>query len=143
MIEASSLRKYSLFGGMTEEDVSRLLPFMVLASFPLGEEVMKEGERNDRIFFILEGRVEVSKAGQVLIELGEGDTFGEMELLDVMPAAATVRALGPVKTASITNRAVHDIYHMDCKLFALMIMNLARDLSRRLRRMDELSCVHR
>jgi CRP-like cAMP-binding protein len=98
---------------------------------------MREGERNDKIYFILEGRVEVSKQKKRLIELKEGDTFGEMELLDVMPAAATVSALCPVRVVAISNRAVHEIYKLDPKIFSLMIMNLARDLSRRLRRMDE------
>jgi len=137
MIDTASLQKYSLFGGILPEDIERLRPMLVHASFPEGEAIMREGERNDKIYFILEGRVEVSKKKKALIELKEGDTFGEMELLDVMPAAATVRALCPVRVAAISNRAVHEIYKMDPKIFSLMIMNLARDLSRRLRRMDE------
>jgi len=137
MIDTASLQKYSLFGGILPEDIERLQPMLVQASFPEGEAIMREGERNDKIYFILEGRVEVSKKKKALIELKEGDTFGEMELLDVMPAAATVSALCPVRVAAISNRAVHEIYKMDTKIFSLMIMNLARDLSRRLRRMDE------
>jgi hypothetical protein len=38
---------------------------------------------------------------------------------------------------SISNRAVREIYKKDIHTFSLMIMNLARDLSRRLRKMDE------
>jgi len=139
MIDTASLQKYSLFGGILPEDIERLQPMLVFASFPEGEAIMREGERNDKIYFILEGRVEVSKKKKALIELKEGDTFGEMELLDVMPAAATVSALCPVRVAAISNRAVHEIYKMDPKIFSLMIMNLARDLSRRLRRMDEVA----
>ena len=72
--------------------------------------------------------------------MSAGDCFGEMEILDVMPAAASVRALDPVTVAAIDNQALHRMYGLDPRLFALFMMNLARDLSRLLRRMDERFC---
>jgi CRP-like cAMP-binding protein len=136
MIDTASLQKYSLFGGLLPEEIERIRPLMGRQDFPAGELVMREGQANDRIHFIVEGRVEVSRRGVVLVELGEGETFGEMELLDVMPSAATVKALSPLSVATISNKAIHEIFRMDPRSFALIIMNLARDLSRRLRRMD-------
>jgi hypothetical protein len=38
---------------------------------------------------------------------------------------------------SISNKSLREIYKIDLKSFSLIIMNLARDLSRRLRRMNE------
>jgi CRP-like cAMP-binding protein len=61
-----------------------------------------------------------------------------MEVLDVMPSVASVRALAPTRVATISNKMLRDVYKMDAGIFSLVIMNLARDLSRRLRRMDEL-----
>jgi len=139
VIDAASLQKYSLFGGMIPEQVERIRPLLVQSSFSKGQAVLREGDPNDSIYFILDGRVEVVKGPRLLSELGEGDTFGEMELLDVQPSAATVRALGPLSVAAISNRAVRQIYCMDPKIFALLVMNLARDLSRKLRRMDEIA----
>ena len=54
-----------------------------------------------------------------------------------MPSAATIKAVTPTKVMSISNKALHEIYKADLTTFALMIMNLARDLSRRLRKMDD------
>jgi CRP/FNR family transcriptional regulator, cyclic AMP receptor protein len=139
MIDSGSLQKYSLFGGMLPEQIERIRHLMVQSSHPAGGTIVQEGTPNDRIYFILEGRVEVTKDGCLLSELGEGDAFGEMELLDVQPSAATIRALTMVSVAAITNRAIHEIYSMDPKAFSLMIMNLARELSRRLRRMDAIA----
>jgi CRP/FNR family cyclic AMP-dependent transcriptional regulator len=136
MIDIASLQKYSLFGGLLPEEIERIRPLMERASYAPGEVVIREGEPNDRIHFILEGRVAVSRRGLRLVELGEGETFGEMELLDVMPSAATVTALETLSVATISNSAVHDIFHQEGRAFALIMMNLARDLSRRLRRMD-------
>jgi CRP/FNR family cyclic AMP-dependent transcriptional regulator len=137
MIDFSSLHKYSLFGGIAAEEIERIKPMLGSASYDAGREIIGEGQPNDRIHFILEGRVSVSKRGRDLVELGEGDTFGEMEFLDVMPAAATIRALVPVNAAILTNKALHAIYSSNPRTFAIMMMNLARDLSRHLRRMDE------
>jgi CRP/FNR family cyclic AMP-dependent transcriptional regulator len=138
LIEAYAFRKYSLFGGLMPEELESIVPCFRSASFAAGEAVIREGEPNDRVHFILEGRVSVARGGVLLVELGEGETFGEMEFLDVMPAAATVRALVPTTVAAISNRSLHDISKADMRIFAIIVMNLARDLSRRLRRMDEI-----
>ncbi len=138
MIDTASLQKYSLFGGMIPEQVERIRPLLIQSVYSKGQAVLREGDPNDSIYFILDGRVQIVKGVRVLSELGEGDTFGEMELLDVQPSAATVRALSPLSVAAISNRAVRQIYCLDPKIFALLVMNLARDLSRKLRRMDEL-----
>jgi CRP-like cAMP-binding protein len=73
-----------------------------------------------------------------LMEFKTGDVFGEMEVLDVMPSAATILALEPTRVMSISNRALRSIYQTDIKAFSLMLMNLARDLSRRLRKMNDM-----
>lgn len=138
MVNLTSLQKYSLFGGLLPEDIERVRCCLVSASFEAGAPIQVEGQPNDSIYFIIEGKVEVSKRGAFLVELKEGDTFGEMEFLDVMPSAATVTAVVPTKVARITNRALHEIYKTDLKTFAIIVMNLARDLSRHLRRMDEI-----
>jgi hypothetical protein len=38
---------------------------------------------------------------------------------------------------SISNKSLREIYKTDTKIFSMVIMNLARDLSRRLRRMND------
>jgi CRP/FNR family cyclic AMP-dependent transcriptional regulator len=138
MIEAEAFKNYSLFGGLMPEELESIVPYLRYASFAAGEAVIREGEPNDRVHFILDGRVEVTRSGVLLVDLHEGDTFGEMEFLDVMPAAATVSARVTTTVAAISNRALHDISKADMRIFAIIVMNLARDLSRRLRHMDEL-----
>jgi CRP/FNR family cyclic AMP-dependent transcriptional regulator len=137
-VDTATLQKYSLFGGLLPGEIDRVKPLFGAGSFATGDTIMAEGLPNDRIYFIVEGRVEVSKRGAVIVELGEGETFGEMEILDVMPSVATVRAVLPTSVATISNQAIHQIFKIDSKTFAMIVMNLARDLSRRLRRMDEL-----
>jgi CRP-like cAMP-binding protein len=138
VIEAPAFKNYSFFGGLLPEEIDAIRPLMGSASFEAGAVIMSEGEPNDQIYFILEGEVAIEKSGVTLARLREGDTFGEMEFLDVMPAVATVRALARSTVATISNRALYEISKKNMKAFAMVVMNLARDLSRRLRRMDDL-----
>jgi len=140
MIDINTLQKYSLFGGVTSEQIENIKPLLSSAHFEAGECPQIEGQPNDKIFFILSGEVDIIKQGVVIARLKEGETFGEMELLDIMPSIATVRAVTPLEVVTISNRALYEISKRDLKTFSMMIMNLARDLSRRLRRMDELAC---
>jgi CRP-like cAMP-binding protein len=140
MVDTAALQAYSLFGGLTTSQVDLIRPLMGSASFKAGDVIIAEGKPNDSIYFIIEGRVAVSRSGVHIVDLPEGQTFGEMELLDVMPSVATVIAATDVRVVTISNRAVRAVASNDPKVFGLFIMNLARDLSRRLRHMDEMAC---
>jgi len=137
MVQPSMLQKYALFGGLMEEQIETVLPFMTEEKFAPDDMLIIEGKPNDKIFFITEGQVSVSKKDIILTRFCEGDAFGEMEILDVMPAVASIKALSPVTVMTISNKSLREIYKKDISTFNLVLMNLARDLVRRLRKMDE------
>ena len=141
MVDTGTFQAYSLFGGLTAEQIGHIQPLMGTAMYDAGETIIREGEPNDSIYFIIEGRVEVTRRGVLIVELPEGQTFGEMELLDVRPSVASVTAIVPVRLVTISNRCIRTMYSQDPKVFGIVMMNLARDLSRRLRRMDEMACA--
>jgi len=138
MVSAKMLQKYSLFGGLLEEQLEKIIPLMELKHYASGDVVILEGTPNDTIFFMIEGRVSIIKGDTVIYDLAEGNTFGEMEILDVMPSAATVKAVTDITVISISNKSFHEIYKNDIQSFALLLMNLARDVSRRLRVANEI-----
>ena len=137
MVQPETLRKYSLFGGLLEEQIESIIPLLEKENFGPDEIIITEGKPNDKIYFLIEGQVMVSKGDITLSRFGEGEAFGEMEVLDVMPAVASIKALSQVTVMSMSNKALREIYKIDVKIFSLIIMNLARDLCRRLRSMDE------
>jgi len=137
VVDPQTLQKYSLFGGLQDEQIESIMPFLSHDNFEPDEFIITEGKSNDKIYFLIEGQVIASKGGTELSRFSEGEAFGEMEVLDVMPAIASIRAITRVTTLSISNKGLREIYKKDVKIFSLMLMNLARDLSRRLRKMDE------
>jgi len=137
MMQPSVLKKFDLLNGLSEEQLENIIPLMVQAEYDLNDTIITEGKSNDKIYFIINGQVEIIKGNTLIARLGEGSAFGDMEVLDVIPATASARALSQVSVLTIANRALRAIYNMDVKTFSLIIMNLARELSRRLRKMDE------
>jgi len=139
------LKCHSLFGGVTEEAFDRIRPLVRTIQYNPGDTIMNEGAVNDRIHLIVRGNVEIVKASNShpnhprrITTMGEGETFGEMELIDIQPCAATVRAMEPTTTLSLSNRDLYSISKDDMKTYALLIMNLAREISRRLRATDDM-----
>ena len=143
-MDLTSLQSHSLFGGITTDQIELIRPFFKENSFGAGDFIEREGERGSRIFFITKGSVEIIKKRKHrdgfrrLLVLDEGETFGEMELIDIQPCAASVRALEDTTALTLSNRGLYEINKCSCQIFSILIMNLARDISRRLRIEDEL-----
>jgi CRP-like cAMP-binding protein len=145
MISLKFLRTHSLFGGLSDTDLKAVRGLLRQKSFSRGDVIIHEGEPGDSLYFIHKGAVEVLKkasrrAGaplKRLAVLSEGATFGEMELIDVQPRAATVRAIRDTETLTLRNSDLYRISKINTKGFTIIIMNLAREISRRLREMDD------
>ena len=145
-LDFEHLKRYSMFGGITEETFETIRPFIHLEHYTVGDHVIDEGNLNDRVYFICSGSVEVLKHidGKAPDEcrritvMGTGETFGEMELIDVQPCAATVRACESTTTLTLSNHDLYKVSKTDLKTYTLLIMNLARELSRRIRTMDKM-----
>ncbi len=107
------------------------------------EVVFKEGDPADALYVVASGRLGVFKATRgggekELALLGTDDFFGEMGIIDMQPRAATVRALEPTELWRWDHNALREVQQASLKAYTLLIMNIARELSRRLRRADRM-----
>ncbi|KAF9182715.1 hypothetical protein BGZ51_004481 [Haplosporangium sp. Z 767] len=78
--------------------------------FDDGQVVVKQGDQGDNFFIIESGQATVTKCNDEGVEfpmpgLGPGQYFGELALLNDMPRAATVKAKGRLKCATLGKRA--------------------------------------
>jgi len=73
----------------------------------------------------------------VLAVLGPGEFFGEMCILETLPRSATGQALGQATVVSVASSAFYHLYQNMPGQYSILILNIARDLSRRLRHLDE------
>ena len=63
-------------------------------------------------------------------------TLDHVALIDVQPRSATVRSVAPTRLLRMTSEDLDSLYRHDLKSYTLIILNIARDLSRRLRTTD-------
>ena len=140
-IQPDELRNIGLFGALSDDTLNYLSAKLTVATPNAGDYVFREGDGARDMFVLLRGEMEVLKRSRNDIEsrvavLGPGDWFGEMSVLDVQPRSATVRSLAPSRLLRITSADLDALYRYDLKSYALMVLNLARELSRRLRVAD-------
>jgi len=140
-ISAVELRNIGLFGALPDEVLAHLAATLSVATPIAGEVVFREGDEARDMYVVVNGEMEILKRSKRGIDarvalLGPGDWFGEMSIVDVQPRSATVRALAPARLLRITAADLDALYRFDLKSYALIVLNLARELSRRLRVAD-------
>lgn len=145
--DVARLREIGLFGGLSDEALADLAKALTLTLFEPGAAVVREGEAGREMYVILDGEAEVLRSGshrepRVISVLGPGDWFGEMAMIDLEPRSATVRAVSALRALRLTMQEIKNIYRKDAKSYALLVLNVARQLSRRLRVADGLIAEH-
>ncbi|HET7294415.1 MAG TPA: cyclic nucleotide-binding domain-containing protein [Vicinamibacteria bacterium] len=102
-----------------------------------GELCCRQGELGDRMFVLQTGRAEVvcMEGGREVVigELGPGEVFGQMALVDRRPRSASVRAKGPARILTLDKRAFLRRVHEDPSLAYKML----ESMSQMVRRLDE------
>jgi CRP-like cAMP-binding protein len=141
-ITIATLREVGLFGALSDEVLDHLAHTLKSVRVGTGETVFREGDTIAReMFVVLEGEMEVSKRSRrgrdmrVAI-LGPTDCFGEMSMIDMQARSASVRALAPSRLVRIASEDMDALYRYDLKSYMLIVLNIARHLSRRLRVTD-------
>jgi len=132
------LRKVPLFYGLSEADLSAFAELTRERSYPKGSVIVFEDDPGDALFLVAAGQVKVVLIGEdgrevILSVLGEGEFFGEMALIDDEPRSAHVIAMEDSTLLVLRREDFQGILEHS----AGIALALLRELSRRLRRVDE------
>jgi len=119
----------------------RLIDLLEERVFEPGEAIFNEGELGRTMYVLREGEVEVTRQATSghkvpIVRLGPGETFGEMTLVELQPRSATVSAKKRARTYSLTNMDLYNLYREDNYAYVIILQNICRMLSRRLRKAD-------
>lgn len=135
------LREMPIFGGIRDDTLTFLLQGAPTVSIRKGDYFFHEGDDALSMFVLQKGKVAVLKHWKGrryrLGHLKTGDCFGEMALSDLFPRSASVRAVKDCTAIELSSPALYEICTRDLEQFAMVQMNIARELSRRLRCADE------
>jgi len=135
------LRKMAAFGGLNPDALQLILQQSSDRVVVVGEYFFHEDDPGDSLFVLESGSVLIQRNWQgdqiKLNQLHAGDCFGEMSLIDFQSRSASVIATSDCAAIEIPNRVLRSLYQHDLEQYAIIMMNLGREVSRRLRRTDE------
>lgn len=87
-------------------NLSKLLRLSKIREYESGEVIIREGDNDPWLYFLLSGKVRISKRGVEIGQLYEvGEIFGEMRIVDSMARSASVTADGPTTCLCVDTSA--------------------------------------
>jgi CRP-like cAMP-binding protein len=99
------LKGVPLFSKLNKQGLEEVAQIADEIDLPAGKEMATEGDRGREFFVLLKGEADVTRGGQKINTMKEGDFFGEIALVTKMPRTATVTATSDVDVLVITERA--------------------------------------
>lgn len=135
------LQSMPFFGAINESSVALILSLSDTLHMEKDGYFFHQGERGDSLYLLEQGETVIFKEFNaqeyILRHASAGECFGELALIDFTPRSASVRALEDCAALKIPSSALHSLYQQNPEQFLLIQMNIAREVSRRLRAADE------
>jgi len=139
--DAKVLRHVFVFRGLNQIQLAQFNQVLEQRKVHAGDRLIEEGDTPDRMYIVLAGNFRVVKqAGdreEVLAELGEGEHFGEMALIDRGPRSATVVAAGDGEVVTLKRNDFERILDEFPEVRLRIYENFLETLCERLRSANE------
>ncbi len=134
------IRALPHFDALPEKDVDALAGAFDVRDYPDGSVFIREGDRGDTVFLLVDGTVQVThdrgKARKELNRMRPGDLFGLVALVDDAPRSASCRALGPCKVGSLPKSVVSLLFNQKAPIAYAFQLALGTQLARDFRQLD-------
>jgi CRP/FNR family cyclic AMP-dependent transcriptional regulator len=138
----SILSRISLWGGLTGEQQEKIYQRLEVGTFKKGEYIFRKGDQPSHIYIVKSGKVKLLVSHEDAVIQKEtvetGGSFGVAALMAVQTHMATALAAENTELMVLSREALLGLYHDDIKLFALLMMNIAREIARRLKMTDDI-----
>ncbi len=131
-LKREALANMPLFGKLSERELLRVMQAVEARAYQDGEVIIREGDKGDELFIVLEGSVRVSRSDQILTRLGAGEHFGEMALIRSVPRSATITAEGPAELIAVRRADFFEILRKEHEIAVKMLWQFLGVLADRL-----------
>lgn len=132
-LRIDTLQHVVIFRHLDMSEVYKVLGMVRPVDVNKGEMMIKEGDRSDALYIILDGALVVTRGGQPIVTLGPGEHFGEMALFNNRPRSATVTvATATARLLVIERERFNELVRKEPLLGTKMLWCLSQVLSARL-----------
>ena len=105
--------------------------------------LINQGDEGNTFFILKSGKVEIVLQQKphkeaILASLDPMSCFGEMALIECMRRSASVRALEDGQAYVLSNADLYHLFKKSPDQYAIIILNIARDLCRRIRELNQI-----
>lgn len=111
-MDATQLKRIPIFQDVPDEELRVVTTFATSEEIPEGAVIVREGDFANHFMAIEEGTAKVTRDGQEVGQLKDGDIFGEMGLLDKEKRSATIEATSRVRLIKIERWELHRMKKM-------------------------------
>ncbi len=118
-----TLASVPLFSGRSRKDLAYFASRVDEVRVTAGTTLTRQGRANDTFYLLLEGEVGVTVDQRPVETLRGGDVFGEISMLERVPATATAVTLTPSRMLVMSHRQFHDAIFGDPGLRAQVTGN--------------------
>ena len=101
-MEPDRLKTIPLFEDVPDDELRQIAPFADEVNVEAGRELVREGDFSYEFFAIEDGEAEVTRGGDHVADLGPGDFFGEIGLLEKDLRTASVTAKSDMQLVTLT-----------------------------------------
>jgi CRP-like cAMP-binding protein len=123
-----TLIEVGLLAGCSRKELAHIDRFTTRIEFPAGTALCRQGDAGSEFFVIIDGVAAVTKDGSQVANLGPGDFFGELALLDHGPRTATVTAVSALSALVLNRREFRSLLEAAPTVAARMLVAVASRL---------------
>ncbi len=136
------LNKISIFAGLSDPQLFTLFKLLGCVFYKANETIFEQGDEPSHIYIVKTGKVKlVVWEEQIPLELivfEEGHCFGEASVIGIQRHQGTAIAMKDTELIVLSRKALMSIYDSDKELFSILILNIAREVCRRLYASDNI-----
>lgn len=137
MSVTSLVKGCPLFHEIFDHEIEEVLKKCFVASYEKGDHLITQGDSGTDIGVILSGRamirVEKDESFIDIVEIGQGDLYGELVLINEVKRTAHIVATERCEVLLISQDTFYSFFEKKPELFALMVLNVTRLITKRLK----------
>ena len=122
----------SLFGGLNEKQMDVIMDHSEVLRVKKGEYLFRRGDSPKEIYIIISGVVDFYLDDNNIKTAKSGFSFAESALIGIQKQVVDAIATTDLELLIISKEKLMNLFNVDKEIFGIFILNIARELSRRL-----------